>query len=182
MRRATQLRFLTGAACALAVVIPVGCGGEEPTHVVEGEPLELGGLAYKVALTRFLNANDVEDSEYLEGLPVTPPKGKAYLGVFMEIDNETDQPKRVPQADDMEVVDTSGQTAEPTELESIFSLPFGATIPPDDRVPDVESAAANGPAQGSLILFVIDRSVNENRPLELDITNGGKKGSIELDL
>lgn len=100
----------------------------------------------------------------------------------MEIDNETDQPKRVPQADDMEVVDTSGQTAEPTELESIFSLPFGATIPPDDRVPDVESAAANGPAQGSLILFVIDRSVNENRPLELDITNGGKKGSIELDL
>ena len=74
----------TGALAAVLAVATLAlglaaCGEEHKTEVVEGEPIELGDLHLNVQLTRFLNASDREDAEYVEGLPWGLP-GEAYLG------------------------------------------------------------------------------------------------------
>jgi hypothetical protein len=181
-------------ACALAALAltlgAAACGTEEETElvdgkevafVVEGEPIELGDLRFNVQITRFLNPNDTEDSEYLEGLP-EPPSGKDYLAVFMEIENEGDEDLRLPNAEEMEILDTTGAVYEPVEAESLFGLDLGGVIPAGETAPATDSAAASGPVQGAFVLFLVDTAVSENRPLELEILADGEEGVIELDI
>ncbi len=179
--------MLAIASLALGVV---ACGadeetgeidGKEVTRVVEGEPIELGDLRFNVQLTRFFNPNDVEDAEYLRGLP-PPPLGKDYLAVFMQVKNEGDDDLRLPSAAEMEVEDTIGAKYTPIETNSVFALALGDPIPARGEVPSAETAAANGPTQGAFVLFLVDEDVSENRPLELTILADGEEGIIELDL
>ena len=44
------------------------------------------------------------------------------------------------------------------------------------------TAAANGPAQGALVIFLLDEGVSENRPLKLEIEHEGETGEITLDI
>lgn len=178
-----------GRKGALAVVLSstallaggAGCGEEEETEVVEGEPIELGDLHINVQLTRFLNPADREDREYLEGLS-PPPSGQSYLAVFMEIENESDEDVRIPAASDLTVVDTTGVEYEPLESETVFSLQLGSNLRGGGELPAEDTAAASGPVQGSIILFLVDQGVEENRPLELEIHADGEDGLIELDI
>lgn len=169
---------------ALAVVVGA-CGEEQKSHVVEGEPIELGELEFNVSLTRFLNPNDTEDAEYLEGEP-DPSTGQVYLGVFMTVHNASDDDVTLPTAEQMEVVDTTsdqtGTTYHPTETETVFGFPFGETLGGGEDVPGGDSAAANGPINGAVIIFLVDQGVSENRPLELELSADGEDGSIELDI
>ena len=154
---------------------------EQTTQVKEGEPIELGELRINVQLTRFLNPNDQEDGEYLQGQPIPPP-GKSYLGVFLEATNEGDDDVTLPGITDMQVVDTTDAHYDPIETDNIFGFPFGTTLGPDERVPALESAAGQGPINGSIVIFLVDQGVSENRPLELELLADGEKGTIELDL
>jgi hypothetical protein len=180
-------RGRTGAlaiALSLAVVLvgAAGCGEEAKKDVVEGEPLELGDLRINVQITRFLNHNDREDGDYLEGQQVPPPAGQDYLGVFIEIDNEGSEDARLPTAADLSVVDTTGQAYEALESDSPFALELGGTIDGHSAVPAPDTPAANGPTQGSIVLFMVPSNIGENRPLELEISSGGEDGTIELDI
>lgn len=179
-RKATRsaLAALSVAAISLALA---ACGEEETSHVVEGEPIELGDLRFNVQLTRYLNSNDLEDQDFLVRQPVAPP-GKSYLGVFMEAENEGDDDVTLPSRLEMEVVDTTDARYDPIDSDNIFGFPFGATLAPGEEVPLPDSAAANGPVNGSIVIFLVDDSVNENRPLELDLLADGDEGTIELDL
>ena len=174
-----------GLAIALAVAsLTLGlaaCGEEEESVVVEGEPIELGDLRFNVQITRFLNPADVEDSEYLEGLP-EPSVGQDYLAVFMEVENEGDDPVALPTAEQMEVKDNTGATFTPVETESLFALPLGETVEGGGEVPAEDTAAASGPVQGAFVLFLVDQAAQQNRPLELELEADGEHGSIELDL
>jgi hypothetical protein len=167
---------------AVLGVAAVGCGEEAEKDVVEGEPLELGDLRFNVQLTRFLNANDREDSEYLSGQQVPPPAGKLYLGVFMEVENEGDEEARLPGVSGLSVVDTTGAAYPPTPSETDFALDLGGTIPAHDEIPAADTAAASGPVQGSIVIFLVEESASENRPLELEINYEGEDGTIELDI
>ena len=176
----------TGAlAAALAVAaLALGlaaCGEEHESEVVEGEPLELGDLHLNVQLTRFLNPTDREDAEYLEGLPQTPPD-EAYLGVFIEAENEGDEDVTLPTAEQMKVIDTTGQEYDPVESDSVFGFDFGETLPPGEAIPLPDTAAASGPIKGQVALFLVDQGVSENRPLELELSADGADGVIELDI
>ena len=176
----------TGAlAAALAVAsLALGlaaCGAEHESEVDEGEPLELGDLHLNVQLTRFLNPTDREDAEYLEGLPQTPP-GEAYLGVFIEAENEGDEDVTLPTAEQMKVIDTTGQEYDPVESDSVFGFDFGETLPPGEAIPLPDTAAASGPIKGQVALFLVDQGVSENRPLELELSADGADGVIELDI
>src|SRR5919106_3447158 len=87
------------ALCAAALLgAGAGCGEEEKSEVVEGEPIELGNLRIKVQLTRFLNPDDTEDTEYLTGL-APPTLGQDYLAVFMDIENEGDEEALLPSSE-----------------------------------------------------------------------------------
>jgi hypothetical protein len=175
-------RALTGLAllgCALA--LGAGCDHEEKElEVIEGEPVHLGEVAYTVQLTRTLNPGDVEDAEYLVGQPTLEP-GKEYLGVFMLVENEGDEPE--PLAEPMEVIDTRGNAYHPIESESPFALPLDAEVPADGQLPVLDTAAAAGPVKGGLVLFEVDSEVTENRPIELELPGpDGETGLIELDI
>ena len=181
----TRVATIVGLLAVLALAVPVaGCGddeeGEEVPEAVEGEPLELGDLLYNVSITRFLNPNITEDMAYLEGAP-EEPQGMSYLGVFLQIKNETDED--VTSADHYAVVDGSHRVYEPSELETEFSLDVGVTVPADGVVPRLDTVAAAGPTQGALLLFLVEDDVSEERPLELEVEDAvGGEGLIELDI
>lgn len=174
---------------ALAVVLTLalvggwGCGGEEPTHEAEeGVPIELGDLEVNVQLTRFLNPTDPEDSEYLAGQEVPPPSGESYLAVFMTIENKSGEDTTLPGPAQMTVVDTTGAAYEAEPSNTDFAVPLGSVVPGDGEVPEPGSAGASGPAQGAILLFLVDRGIPENRPLELEIEHEGETATVTLDV
>jgi hypothetical protein len=180
--RARKTLILALAASLLALVALAGCGASDnETEVNEGEPLELGDLHFNVQITRYLNPFSPEDSQYLAGAPELK-KGEQYLGVFMEIQNEGDD--EVPVPSPFRIVDTRGNVYEQAKgLDNPFALVPGTPVPSDGQVPGIETAAANGPIEGSLILFLLPEGANENRPLQLEVPNGGDEpGKVELDL
>jgi hypothetical protein len=175
-------RAVAAATCVALIGGGAACGGEsEESHVVEGEPIELGDLRVNVQITRFMNPALPDDGEYLQGQP-PPPAGKDYLAVFMEIENEGDEPVRLPTAEEIEIVDTTDAVFHPIEADSPFALPLGEEIPGGSKVPAEDTAASSGPIQGSFVLFLLDEGASENRPLELEIEADGEKGTVELDI
>ena len=61
---------------ALVAALFAGCGnkGEEVSEAeTEGIYLTVAGLTYQVQMSRFLNPGDVEDAQYLMGLPEGVP-------------------------------------------------------------------------------------------------------------
>jgi hypothetical protein len=173
-------------ALSLALAAPAallaGCGEEEHEGeaLVEGEPVEVGGLAYSVQLTRFLNPGDPEDASYLAGEPPAP-RGKQYLGVFMVVENHSSEPARV--AAEMSVADTHGAHFEPVESRSEHALDLGAQVPGDGVLPLPGTTAAAGPIKGAMVLFLVDGEVTESRPLELEIHGPhNESGHVELDI
>jgi hypothetical protein len=168
------------ALLACGALLLGACGEEHHLEVIEGEGVELGELTYNVQLTRFLNEGDTEDASYLVGQP-DPPAGKRYLGVFMKVTNDGSEPATV--AGPMEVVDTRENVYDPIESESEYALDPAAVVEPDQELPEPGSTAAAGPIKGSMLLFLVDDFVTENRPLELEIPGpDGEKGLVELDL
>ncbi len=174
---------LAGAisACGEEEADPAGVGGTSVVHeeAVEGEPLELGELSYNVQITRFLNPFDTEDSEYLVGQPQLEP-GSEYLGVFMVISNETEEPR--PSATNYVVTDTLENEYEMVESESPYALDVGAEVGAEDQLPLIDSTAGTGPNQGALLIFEVDTSVSDNRPLTLEIQTFGGSGEVTLDI
>jgi hypothetical protein len=177
-RRSLSIVAALLAALALAGVF-AACGEEQETEVVEGEPIELADLSYNIGLTRFLNPDDNEDAEYLVGQPPADP-GFAYLGVFLTIQNETDG--ELPSAEDYVVRDTLENEYLPIESESPYALEIGAVVPAEDELPLPDTTAQTGPNQGSLLLFLVEDSVSENRPLKLEIDTAAGAGDVILDI
>ncbi len=168
---------------AAALVAVAGCGGEEETHEAEeGVPIELGDLEFNVQLTRFLNPADPEDSEYLAGQQLPPPPTENYLAVFMTIENTRDEETRLPGEGQMDIVDTTGAAFEAVPSETDYAVPLGATLPGDGEVPEPGSAGSTGPTEGAIVLFLVDKGVPENRPLELEIEHDGETATVTLDI
>jgi hypothetical protein len=173
-------RILALAASLLALALLGGCGTEEEGHAVEGEALEVDGLSYNVQITRFLNPADAEDRNYLAGQEPAP-QGQEYLGVFMRVESDSEQAETVP--DGIEIRTSRGNVYEPVESESPFALQLGSQLEPGARIPAANTPAASGPIKGAMLLFLVDDSSTENRPLELEIPGrDGEAGKIELDL
>jgi hypothetical protein len=189
--RLARLPLLTVAALLAALTL-VACGGtKDPTTHGEGEGsyIQAGPLIYQVQMSRELNPGNVEDVEYLEGLPTgTPPLAgdEEWFGVWLRVQNATDAAH--PSAGDFKIVDTTGEEYEPIVLPATnpfayqpASVESAAGQPVQ---PDPESGAGSGPIQGSMLLFKLRTSVYANRPLELEIAppDGGAPSSVVLDL
>ena len=179
----TRLGAVVALAAALAVGIPLsGCNTspQNATSVSEGEAIKLGDLLYNVQITRYLNSNDPEDKAYLAGQPPLS-NDQYYLGVFMQIHNESDSTQQVPT--DFRIVDTVGSTFKPVPSDSLFALKLGGKVVQNGVLPEPETTAANGPIQGSMVLFRIDSAAIQDRPLTLDIPSStGAVGHVELDI
>ena len=166
---------LTAIACALSA-----CGwSSDSKEVVEGEPVKLGELQYNVIFSRFLNAEDNEDSAYLVGQPPLPA-GHGYFGVFFEVQNESEEPQTL--ADSFTISDAGDQTFEAIPSESLYALPFGGEVESQEQIPILDSTPQQGPIEGSVVLFDLPASASENRPLTLEIPGPEGPAEVTLDL
>jgi hypothetical protein len=178
-RRITLLP-LAALLVAMAALTLSACGSESHSKdVVEGEPVELGELQYNVVFSRFLNPNDNEDSAYLVGQP-DAPVGSSYFGVFLEVQNESEEPQSL--ADSFTITDADHQTFDALESESLYALPFGGEVESQEQVPVLDSTPQQGPIEGSVILFELPASASENRPLTLSIPGPDGPATVTLDL
>jgi hypothetical protein len=170
-------------ALALAVVGVAGCGNDLPkTATDEGIPIKLGDLRINVQETRFLNPAQPDDGQYLAGQKLPTPAGKSYLGVFLTIHNMGHGTVRLPTNAEMSVVDTTGAAYQSIPSSTDFAAPLGTELGAGADIPAPGTAAANGPTQGALVLFLVDQAVSENRPLKLEIHYLGETGEITLDI
>ena len=169
-------------ALGLALLGVAGCGNDLSKEADEGVPIKLGDLELNVQETRFLNPDQPDDQDYLDGQQLPTPAGQAYLGVFLTLHNTGDDPVRLPGDDEVSVVDTTGADYQAIPSHTPFAVPLGEELESGGDIPAPDTAAANGPTQGALVLFLVDQSVNESRPLKLEIDFEGESGEITLDI
>jgi hypothetical protein len=178
--RRIPLSLLAALILAAATVALAACGySSDSKDVVEGEPVTLGDLQYNVIFSRFLNPKDNEDSAYLVGQP-KPPEGHSYFGVFLEVQNESEEPQTL--ANSFTITDAGNQTFEAIPSESLYALQFGGPVESQEQVPVLDSTPQQGPIEGSLVLFELPASASENRPLTLSIPGPEGPATVTLDL
>jgi hypothetical protein len=181
--RRRSLRALGAALLAVALSLAIAaCGGstEEKEGLIEGEPVTLGNLQYNVVFSRFLNPHDTEDREYLVG-QAPPPDDGAYLGVFLQIINKShDRSEPIPE--EFTVIDTEKQEFTSLASDSVYALPLGGSIGPEDVAPALDSTAQTGPIEASLVLFEIPDAAVENQPLVFEIPGTDGPASVDLDI
>jgi hypothetical protein len=187
MRRLTQITLL--AIAVAASVLASGCGNKLETRTLgatEGLYLDVDQLKYQIQISRYLNANDVEDRTYLKGLPTgtaQPGADETWFAVFLRVSNNTG--KAIGTADDFEIVDTQNNVYKPVPLDANVN-PFAyvpITLQPKGLIPQPDSIAAEGVVQGSLLLFKVKTSSLQNRPLEFRLRRGtGVTGIVDLDV
>jgi len=191
--RLLRLPLLAVALVAALALAACGGTGEAPTThgESEGDYIQAGPLIYQVEMSRELNPANVEDVEYLQGLPVSTPRlagDEEWFGVWLRVQNDTDATHT--SASQFKIVDTTGAEYTPIALPATNPLAYEpAMIERGADVfqpvsPDPESAAGMGPTNGSMLLFRLRTNVYANRPLELEITppEGGEPSSVVLDL
>ena len=179
--------LVLGAALAQA-----GCGNKIEVRTLgetEGLYIDVGNLKYQVQVSRIINPYDIEDRNYLRGLPsgTLPPKAdEAWFGVWLRVQNTTSE-KTFETAQDFEIVDTQEDTFEPIDYgfeQNVFAYsprPLG----PNAILPNSEEPAGQGPVQGSLLLFKLTTEALQNRPLEFKIKspeNPEEVGIVDLDV
>jgi len=183
------MRRLALLALLAAGLLVAGCGSkEDEVHfaLTEGISVDVGRLSYQVQLSRYLNPYEIDDRQYLVGLPqgtpLDPGPNAIWFGVWMRVKNYSDAPA-VPTTQ-FTISDTEGDEFRPvpqSQPNPFIYVPV--PIPRAGVLPVPNSAAASGPIQGSLILFRLSNAAISNRPLELHITQGGAEESvISLDL
>jgi hypothetical protein len=190
-RSRTVLATLAAAAVSVALA---ACGDSHTkvsTGTYAGESgaaapyLNVGPLVYEVQLSRALNPYNNEDASYLSGLTPQQRKlapGEEWFGVFMQVYNQTKQAHVV--SSDMTITDTQENTYSPIIADNPFAY-RGGTIAAGEQIPAPNSAAADGPTQGALLLYKIKLVSLDNRPLELKIVDPdepSKSASAELDV
>jgi hypothetical protein len=152
----------------------------------EGTFINVGPLDYQVQISRQLNPADPEDHAYVQGLAAgttQPTAQETWFAVFMRVENNGKH--AAPSSNDFDVEDTDGVTYRPLIVSS--SNPFAyhpAVIAAHSALPGPETAAGNGPIQGSMLLFKIKLTSLQNRPLQLHVrsASGSQEGTVDLDV
>jgi hypothetical protein len=186
-----RLRPITLAAAAVLSLALGACGNKvaKVTHGdTEGAYLDVGGLNYQVQISRALNPRDSEDRDYLIGVnraeaALTP--GETWFGVFIRVQNTSTKTAHQA-ATEYQIRDTQGMVFRPVPLgaDNVFAYRAG-NLAPKGIIPGGDSAAAETPIQGSLLLFKIPYANLENRPLELEIVspkNAQDTATVALDV
>ena len=182
MPRRTRLvlPLLAALALGLLALTVSACGySSDSKDVVEGEVVELGELKYQVVFSRFLNPNDTKDSAYLVGQP-EPEKGSTYFGVFLEVQNKSEETQKL--AETFTIVDADDEKFEAIPSESLYAFPVGGKVESQEPIPAPDSTPQQGPIEGSLVLFELPAAASENRPLTLLIDGPEGPAEVTLDL
>lgn len=177
---------LLGAALGLSAC---GHSNHPPTSENNGVYITAGPITYQLQISRLLNQYATEDSQYVTGLPTGQTKlvgGQQWYAVFLWAKNQTN--KTQVTTNNFDIVDTQGKHYYPVALNpGINSYAWRAqSLAPGGTEPGPDTTASFGPTQGALLLFKVDNSVFDNRPLTLEIRSPSATrklwGTISLDL
>lgn len=199
-----KLRRLWIAAAALALVLAVtGCatssystqhhaGGQLSGLDVadsnnNGSYVQAGGITYQLQISRQLNPYGTEDSQYIRGLPsgfAQPTSQQLWYGVFLWAKNQWHRPYKT--TDNFVIQDTQGNKYTPVTLNPAEN-PFAWTaqwLAPGQIEPGQDTAPSQVFSRGRLVLFKLNQSIYDNRPLTFYIlsSSGKRLASISLDL
>ena len=172
----TALKTLVVTACLGVAFATSACGTEEPVTFApsEGTYVDIGSTAYQVQISRVLNPEAPEDKSYLVGRPADQMKPlgptEQWFAVFVRAQNYGTTPQTL--ATNFRIFDTEGKSWRPIKLDANNQFAWAPTgqLVPDYIYPDPSAIAGTGPVrQGSLLLFRIEDSVYQNRPLILEI-------------
>jgi hypothetical protein len=181
-------------AFVLALAIGLAACGHKQAHPTEADANNNGGyvdagpVTYQLQVSRVLNPYQTEDANYIKGLPAgfAPPRAsQQWYGVFLWAKNQTHKPQIT--TNKFVITDTQGNKYYPIALNATTN-PFtwtSRTLQPLETEPGPDTAGSWGPTQGGLLLFKVNDSVFDNRPLTLYILGpqGQKKlAAISLDL
>jgi hypothetical protein len=170
MRRAVAL-----LAVSIVALGATGCNGKQDAYsegATEGTYLAAGGLKYQVQVSRELNPSLIEDRAYLRRLPAHERKiasDQTWFGVWLRVENNSDRPLRSTPS--FEITDTLGKSYSPEPSARGDELAYApTTLSPGALQPNIDSIAGRtGPLEGAILLFKIDTSAYQNRPLEFRI-------------
>src|SRR3954453_2719234 len=172
-----------------AAVVALSACGNKPEIRTEGETegtyLNVGPLTYQVQISRQLNPNDLEDRTYLEGIPPLQRRlgeHQTWFGAFVQVVNETDNPH--PASSTFRIEDTQDRSYAPVpqSIDNPFSY-HARLLQAGDIIPPTNSVAGEGVLQGSLILFKLDLTTLDNRPLEFSVVDAlNNSGKVKLDV
>jgi len=177
--------------CGVSLALPLAACGHKQAHPhagdSEGVYVDAGPVTYQVQLSRELSPYNVEDQQYLRGLPsgtLGPRPDEEWFAIFLWAKNQSRSPATT--ASSFDIVDTQGTKYVPLAINPTVN-PFAWTpqsLKPLGTEPSPDSVAAFGPTQGSELLFKINTSAYSNRPLTLEIRGPAQQlwGSITLDL
>jgi hypothetical protein len=170
------------ALAAMATVFVTGCKKHELETPREGQGVELGPVTYNVYITRQLNSHDAEDQTYSAGTKTDQP-GYYFYGVFLTACNERGEGGKVVPATKFAIRDNQGDRFGPESLPKSNAFAYRPKpLAKKSCVPPAGSIAATGPTAGALLIFKVPVAAVENRPLELEISQGGKSQRVELDI
>jgi hypothetical protein len=184
-----MLRKTTAAALILVGALALSACGNKPETRTEGETegtyLNVGPLTYQVQISRQLNPSDLEDATYLQGIPPALRRlrpHQTWFGVFIQVVNEGSR-AQLP-ASNFEIEDTEDKVYRPIPQSPQNPFTYHAQLlPPKDVIPHINSVAGEGVIQGSLVLFKLDLTTLDNRPLEFVVADPiGGRGRVKLDV
>ena len=156
----------------------------------EGIYLDVDDLKYQVQMSRFLNPDDVEDSEYLRRPAGGQPAADRRRDLVRRLDagQELDRDETLPPTTIFEIVDTQDNVYEPIPLDTEinpFAYEADRLSAPAMVMPEPDSAAGQRADPGLADALQGPRpSRCQNRPLELRFSNegGGQEGVDDLDV
>ena len=189
-RFAARRRPVLVLACAGALALGLSaCGKTNVPSSAENDGVYVaaGPITYQLQVSRELNQYATEDKQYLMGLSPSElsltPTQEWYM-VSLWAKNQTGRPEQT--SDNFDIVDTQGDHYYPVPVNpSLNPYAWGAqSLPPGGIEPAPDTTASFGPTQGALLLFKLNTTVYDNRPLTLEIRapSGKVWATIELDL
>jgi hypothetical protein len=185
----TRRVWILASVAALAVGLSA-CGrvNNPSTEENDGVYVTAGPITYQLQVSRALNPYATEDSQYIKGLPLADRAIQAsqlWYGVFLWAKNQHKVSAAADQTFD--IVDTEGHHYYPLPISpSLNGYAWQRQkLAPDSSVPVPNTQASFGPTQGGLLLFKLNQTVYDNRPLTLEIRGGPSHkvwSTISLDL
>lgn len=172
---------------ALALVGVSACGSSTDEHVggSEGSYVTAGELQYQVQISRQLNPQSAEDSDYVVGLDpsVRLEKGEQYFAVFLRAWNRSQDTARA--ASRFYLTDTTGKRYDQLPLDTdVNRVAWRASdMSPGGQLPLAGSLARENTTQGGLVLFKVPVAAYDSRPLEFHIEpDSGTAAMVSLDV
>ncbi len=177
------------SGCAIGNKVPHPHSGSEDGTASSGFYVDVGrpAITYQVQISRVLNPYATEDKTYLRGvassdLSLTPSQD--WFVVFIRALNQSSVPVTTTPTSDFTISDTQGNIYRPLAINAgendLAYEPI--RLRPNQTEPFADAIANYDTTQGVELLFKLNNSIYDNRPLTLNIDAPGQKGPSQVSL